>query len=70
MAGKRFGNGIKTVLLLGIMWAILLGIGYLIAYGTNNSAFLWIFAAIGLASTFIAIGTRTNWQSKPWVPTR
>ena len=52
MAGKRFGNGVKTALLLGIMWAILLGIGYLIAYGTNNSAFLWIFAAIGLASTF------------------
>lgn len=52
MAGKRLENGVKTALLLGIMWAILLGIGYLISYGTNNSAFLWIFAAIGLASTF------------------
>lgn len=44
-------NGLKTALLLGGMWAVLLGIGALLAGSFRSSAFLWIFALIGVAST-------------------
>ena len=52
MGKKRFSNGLKTGLLFAVMWALLLLVGYLIAYGTGSSAFIWIFAGIGLVSTF------------------
>ncbi len=41
-------NGLKTALLFGAIWALLLGIGSLIGGGR----FIWIFALIGLATTF------------------
>lgn len=44
-------NGLKTAGLLGGMFAILLAIGGLIASSTQNSAFIWIFGLIGLATT-------------------
>lgn len=44
-------NGLKTVLLLGGMWALLLAIGAVLAGGTGNRAFIGIFAVIGLATT-------------------
>ncbi len=44
-------NGLKTAALLGGMFALLLVIGSLIASGTGNSAFIWIFALIGLGTT-------------------
>lgn len=44
-------NGLKTVGLLGGMFAILLAIGGLIASSTQQSAFIWIFGLIGLATT-------------------
>jgi len=44
-------NGLKTAALLGGMFAILLAIGALIASGTGNSSFIWIFALIGVATT-------------------
>lgn len=44
-------NGFKTALLLGGMFALLLAIGSLIAAGTQNSSFLFIFTLIGLATT-------------------
>lgn len=44
-------NGIKTAALLGILFAVLLGLGSLIGAGTGNSAFLWIFAIIGVGAT-------------------
>ncbi|MDO5495660.1 MAG: zinc metalloprotease HtpX [bacterium] len=47
-------NGLKTVLLLGGMWGILLAVGYFLASGTGNSMFLWIFAGMGLISTFVS----------------
>ncbi|WP_026459987.1 zinc metalloprotease HtpX [Schaalia suimastitidis] len=47
----RHFNGLKTALLLGGMWFLLLLVGGLIAGGTRNSIWLWIFAGIGLAST-------------------
>ncbi len=47
-------NGLKTAGLFGVLWAILLGIGWLLARGTGSSAFLWLFAGLGLVSTFVS----------------
>ncbi|WP_129656501.1 zinc metalloprotease HtpX [Rothia halotolerans] len=44
-------NGLKTVLLFGGMWAVLLAIGGVLSAGSGSSAFLWIFAVVGLVST-------------------
>ncbi|WP_431709914.1 zinc metalloprotease HtpX [Glutamicibacter uratoxydans] len=44
-------NGLKTALLLGGMFALLLALGSLIASGTGNSTFIWVFALIGLGTT-------------------
>lgn len=44
-------NGLKTAALLGGMFAVLLALGALIASGTGNSSFIWIFAGIGVATT-------------------
>ncbi|PKW26368.1 zinc metalloprotease HtpX [Phycicoccus duodecadis] len=44
-------NGLKTAALLGGLWAILLAIGYVIAGSTGNSAFILVFAVIGLGTT-------------------
>ncbi|MDD9205969.1 M48 family metalloprotease, partial [Georgenia sp. 10Sc9-8] len=52
MGQHRSFNGLKTAALFGAMWAVLLGIGGIIAGSTGSSAFLWIFALIGLGTTF------------------
>ncbi len=44
---KHF-NGAKTAALFGAIWALLLGLGSLVGGGR----FLWIFALIGVATTF------------------
>jgi heat shock protein HtpX len=44
----RHYNGLKTAALFGAIWALLLGIGALVAGGR----FIWIFALLGLATTF------------------
>ncbi|AZN30893.1 zinc metalloprotease HtpX [Flaviflexus salsibiostraticola] len=44
-------NGVKTAALIGVLWAILLAIGGMLAYGSGNSSFIIIFALIGVAST-------------------
>ncbi len=44
-------NGLKTVLLLGGMWAVLLAIGWVVASSMRSSLFIWVFALIGLLST-------------------
>src|SRR5690554_1263322 len=51
-AGRRHLNGVKTAALFGVMWAVLLGIGALVANGTGSGAFIWLFALIGLGTTF------------------
>lgn len=48
MSHRHF-NGLKTTALFGGMWALLLGIGWLL--GGNSPRFLWLFTAIGLIST-------------------
>ena len=44
----RHFNGLKTAALFGVIWALLLGVGSLVSGGR----FIWIFAVIGLVSTF------------------
>ncbi|MCI9889558.1 zinc metalloprotease HtpX [Micrococcales bacterium 31B] len=45
--GHRHFNGLKTIALFGVLWAILLTFGSLIA----GARYLWVFALIGLAMT-------------------
>lgn len=45
--GHRHFNGLKTALLFGVLWAVLLGIGALVAGGR----YIWLFAVFGLATT-------------------
>lgn len=47
----RHFNGVKTAALLGGMFAVLLAIGGLIASSTHSPAFIWVFAALGVATT-------------------
>ena len=44
-------NGLKTAVLLGGMWSLLLLIGYALARGTGSSIWLIIAPVIGLAQT-------------------
>ncbi|WP_421743516.1 zinc metalloprotease HtpX [Cellulomonas sp.] len=47
--GHRHYNGLKTAALFGVMWAVLLGIGWLLGRGTPK--FLLLFTALGLVMT-------------------
>ena len=44
-------NGLKTAALFGVLWAVLLGLGALIASGTRSAAPIWIMAMVGVATT-------------------
>lgn len=44
----RHYNGLKTALLFGAIWALLLGMGALI----GNGRFIWLFALVGVGMTF------------------
>ena len=48
MNTRHYHNGLKTTVLLGGMWALLLAIGYAIALETRQSMWIFIFAGIGL----------------------
>ncbi|HWJ11316.1 MAG TPA: M48 family metalloprotease, partial [Nocardioides sp.] len=47
----RHHNGLKTAGLFGVIFALLLAVGGLIAASTGSAAFIWIFALIGLGTT-------------------
>lgn len=55
---RRLSNTTKTVGLFALMWVILLALGAAISAGTNDSLWLWIFAGMGVVSTFF-----TYWNS-------
>ena len=44
-------NGLKTAALFGVLWAVLLGLGALMASGMRSAAPIWIMALIGVATT-------------------
>lgn len=54
----RVSNTLKTFGLFALMWALLMFVGGLISAGTKSSVWLWIFAGIGLVTTFT-----TYWNS-------
>lgn len=47
-------NGIKTALLMGGMFAVLLAVGGVLAAGSRNSIFIWVFAIGGLIATGVS----------------
>lgn len=51
MVHRNYHNGLKTTLLLGGMWALLLAIGALIASGTGRMVWIIVFGGIGLLQT-------------------
>ena len=51
MVHRNYHNGLKTTLLLGGMWALLVCIGALVARGTGQAIWILLFAGIGLAQT-------------------
>lgn len=53
MQRRHHFNGLKTVALLGLLWALVLAVGALVASGTGNRSFLLLFAGIGLVMTGI-----------------
>lgn len=44
----RHYNGLKTAMLFGVIWAMLLGIGAVVGQGR----YIWLFALFGLATSF------------------
>ncbi|MDC4233565.1 zinc metalloprotease HtpX [Actinomyces sp. B33] len=60
MTHRSHFNGLKTAALLGGMWALLLGIGALVAGGTGRGYWIWVFAAVGLAQTFYSYWNSTT----------
>src|SRR5215217_8094427 len=44
-------NGLKTTLLIGGIFGLLLAIGAVVSASTGNSAFIWIFALVGVGMT-------------------
>ncbi|KGN33838.1 protease [Knoellia sinensis KCTC 19936] len=45
-------NGLKTAGLFGLIWALLLGLGWIAANAFNMPILIWVFGFIGLATTF------------------
>ena len=44
-------NGLKTAALFGVLWAVLLGLGALMASSMRSAAPIWIMAVVGVATT-------------------
>ncbi len=49
-----FGNTVKTTALFAGLWAIVMGIGALVAWGSGNSMFIWVFAGVGVIATAVS----------------
>ncbi len=52
MRGRRIANSAKTLGLFIFLWIIILGLGAIVAGSTRNPTWLWIFAGLGVVSTF------------------
>ena len=51
MTGTHHHNGLKTAILMGGLWSLLLLVGWLLAQGTGSSVWLFIMPLIGVAQT-------------------
>ncbi len=52
MGTRHHFNGLKTAALFGVMWAVLLGLGWVLGRGTPK--FVLLFAAIGVVMTAVS----------------
>ncbi|MBT0994271.1 zinc metalloprotease HtpX [Cellulomonas sp. DKR-3] len=52
MTTRHHFNGLKTAALFGVMWAVLLGLGWVLGGGTSK--FLLVFTALGLVGTAVS----------------
>ncbi len=50
---KKHFNGLKTAVLLGVLWMVLLAIGALLAGGTGNRTWIIVFGTIALIQTAV-----------------
>lgn len=48
---RHHHNGLKTAILMGGLWSLLLGLGWLLARGTGSSIWLFVMPLIGVAQT-------------------
>ncbi len=51
MGQRQHFNGVKTAALFGVMWAVVLLLGWVLGRGTLQ--FMWLFTGIGLVMTFV-----------------
>ncbi|MBO3725475.1 zinc metalloprotease HtpX [Actinomyces bowdenii] len=58
MTGTNHHNGLKTAILMGGLWSLLLLLGWLLARGTGSSIWLFVMPLIGVAQT-----AYTYWNS-------
>jgi heat shock protein HtpX len=49
--GRQHFNGLKTAGLFGVLWAVLLVIGWIVASSAGNASLIWVFAGLGLLGT-------------------
>lgn len=54
MGGRNHHNGLKTAALFGVLWAVMLGIGALVAAWTRSPGYIWLFAGFGLIGTLVS----------------
>ena len=52
MGSRQHFNGLKTAALFGVMWAVLLGLGWILGRGTPK--FLFLFVGLGLVMTAVS----------------
>ncbi len=52
MSSRHHFNGVKTAALFGVMWGVLLLVGWFLGGGTPR--FLWIFTILGLVGTAVS----------------
>lgn len=48
------GNTLKTAGLFVVLWVVVLALGALVAAGSNNPTFIWVFAGVGVVMTFVS----------------
>ena len=51
MTGANHHNGLKTAILMGGLWSLLLLFGWMLAKGTGSAIWLFIMPLIGIAQT-------------------
>ena len=51
MTGANHHNGLKTAILMGGLWSLLLLFGWVLAKGTGSSIWLFIMPLIGVGQT-------------------